>query len=156
MRYNTKIELNNTDDGLCVLDCPFLFITAANISVKPLNHYITFLALSSEEIVAFEYTSYNVLGGMNVHSLLFSRMMFINIFQILCSHPEHPYPPVSSLELLGSSVHLLFTFTIILALLLILPEAASDPEEDLRDDHEQCYEDEDEGDHLRVRLGRAE
>ena len=52
---------------------------------------------------------------------------------------------------------LLFTFiTVLLPLFLILPEAASDPEEYLRDDHEQRDEDEEEGDHLRVPLRSVE
>ena len=52
---------------------------------------------------------------------------------------------------------LLFTFiTVLLPLSLILPKAASDPEEYLRDDHEQRDDDEEEGDHPRVPLRSVE
>ena len=49
-----------------------------------------------------------------------------------------------------------FAGIVLLPLLLILPDAASEPEEDLRDDHEQRDDDEDEGDHPGVPRGSVE
>ena len=71
--------------------------------------------------------------------------------------PLHPYPPVSVLQIPRVKCSLsTFAGIVLLPLLLILPDAAPEPEEDLRDDHEQRDDDEDEGDHPGVPRGSVE
>ena len=122
--------------GWCVLDCPFY--------------------LSQQQIFQLS------------HLIISSLFLHFHLKKLSRSRPQHLKMCTCAVTLtsLPTSFSLakpkvkcsLFTSTgnVLLPLLLILPDAAPEPEEDLRDDHEQRDDDEDEGDHPGVPRGSVE